>query len=101
MTGKERILNTLKHEKVDRVPWVPFAGVHAGSLIGRNATEMLSDGDVLFEALQEVHKLYSPDGLPVIFDLQVEAEILGCELVWAEELEHIVNILTPYNVCFI
>ena len=85
MTGKERVLNTLKHEKVDRVPWVPFAGVHAASLIGRNATDALSDGDVLFESLMEVKKLYSPDGMPVIFDLQVEAEILGCDLVWAEE----------------
>lgn len=85
MTGKERVLKTLRHEEVDRVAWVPFAGVHAGSLIGKNATEMLTDGDVLFKALQEVHKLYAPDGLPVIFDLQVEAEILGCELVWADE----------------
>ena len=85
MTGNERVLKTLRHEEVDRVAWVPFAGVHAGSLIGKNATEMLTDGDVLFDALAEVHKLYSPDGMPVIFDLQVEAEILGCELVWADE----------------
>ncbi len=85
MTGKERVLKTLKHEMADRAPWVPFAGVHAASLIGKNATEALTDGDVLFESLQEVHKLYSPDGMPVVFDLQVEAEILGCELLWAEE----------------
>jgi len=73
MNGKERILKTLKHEKVDRVPWVPFAGVHAGSLIGKNATEMLTDGQALFDGLMQVHKLYQPDGMPVIFDLQVEA----------------------------
>lgn len=84
MNGKERILKTLKHEKVDRVPWVPFAGVHAGSLINKNATEMLTDGQVLYEGLMQVHKLYQPDGMPVIFDLQVEAEILGCEMHWAE-----------------
>lgn len=85
MNGKERVLATLRHEKTDRVPWVPFAGVHAGSLIGKNATEMLTDKDVLFQALTEVKKLYQPDGMPVIFDLQVEAEILGCDLVWAEQ----------------
>lgn len=85
MTGKERILATLKHEKTDRVPWVPFAGVHAGSLIGKNATEVLTNGDDLYRSLMEVKKLYQPDGMPVIFDLQVEAEILGCELLWAEE----------------
>lgn len=85
MTGKELVLNTLTHKPVDRVPWVPFAGVHAASLIGKNATEALSDGDVLYDSLMEVHKLYQPDGMPVIFDLQVEAEILGCDLLWAEE----------------
>lgn len=84
MNGKERILKTLKHEKTDRVAWVPFAGVHAGSLIGKNATEMLTDGQALYDGLMQVHKLYQPDGMPVIFDLQVEAEILGCEMHWAE-----------------
>lgn len=51
----------------------------------KNATEALTDGNVLFDSLKEVKKLYSPDGMPVVFDLQVEAEILGCDLVWAEE----------------
>lgn len=85
MTGKERVLKVLNHESVDRAPWVPFAGVHAASLIGKNATEALSDGNVLFDSLMEVKKLYAPDGMPVIFDLQIEAEILGCELLWAKE----------------
>lgn len=85
MTGKERILNTLNHKTTDRAPWVPFAGVHAGALIGKNATQVLTDGELLFEALKKVKELYAPDGMPVVFDLQVEAEILGCELVWADE----------------
>ena len=33
----------------------------------------------------EVNKLYKPAGQPVIFDLQVEAECLGCDLVWADD----------------
>ncbi len=85
MTPKELLIKVLNHEKVDAVPWVPFAGVHAGKLIGANATEVLQDGDKLYEALMEVNKLYKPSGQPVIFDLQVEAECLGCELVWAED----------------
>jgi uroporphyrinogen-III decarboxylase len=28
-------------------------------------------------------KEYNPDGIPIIFDLQIEAEILGCKLQWA------------------
>ena len=35
--GKELILKTLRHEKTDEIPWVPFAGVHAGQLKGFTA----------------------------------------------------------------
>jgi len=82
--AKDLIIKTLRHEKVDRVPWVPFAGVHAGKLKGYTAREVLTDGDKLFESLLEVDKLYMPDGMPIMFDLQIEAEILGCKLLWSE-----------------
>ncbi len=85
MTGKERILNIMKQQPTDRIPWVPFVGVHAGSIIGYSAEDVLKDADKLYESLMEAHKLYQPDGMPVIFDLQIEAEILGCELVWADD----------------
>jgi len=83
MTGKELITKTLNHEEVPRVPWVPYSGVQIGQLTGYNATELLQDGDKLFKSLLEAKKQYSPDGMPVVFDLQIEAEVLGCELKWA------------------
>ena len=83
--SKELLFKVLRHEKTDEIPWVPFAGVHAGLLKGYSAKEVLQDADKLYESLLEVNKLYTPDGMPVIFDLQVEAEILGCELLWAED----------------
>ena len=83
--GKELILKTLRHEKTDEIPWIPFAGVHAGQLKGYTAEEMLTNADYIVESLKEVNKLYMPDGLPVLFDLQVEAEILGCDLLWAKD----------------
>lgn len=83
--GKELLLKTLRHEATDGVPWVPFAGVHAGRLKGYNAREVLQDGDKLFESLMEVDRIYSPDGMTTLFDLQVEAEILGCRLLWADK----------------
>jgi len=82
--GKELIFQTLRHEKTDSIPWVPFAGVHAGKLKGYNAEQMLKEEDALVESILEANKLYAPDGLPLIFDLQVEAEILGCDLLWAK-----------------
>jgi uroporphyrinogen decarboxylase len=83
--GKALLLAALRHEPVEAVPWVPFAGVHAGKLKGYTATEVLTDADKLFESLLEVNRVYDPDGQPVVFDLQIEAEILGCELLWAEK----------------
>lgn len=85
MTPKENLIKVLHHEKTDQVPWVPFAGVHAGKLLGYDAQEVLQDEEKLFDSLMEVNKLYKPSGQPVIFDLQVEAECLGCELVWAKD----------------
>ena len=46
---------------------------------------MLQDGEKLFESLMAVNELYHPDGQPVVFDLQIEAEILGCELLWSDD----------------
>lgn len=85
MTGKELILKTYRHEAVPRAPWVPFAGVHAGKLLGYTAREVLTDADKLYNALMEVNRLYMPDGQPIVFDLQLEAEVFGCDLLWADD----------------
>lgn len=82
LTGKELLLTALRHEDAPAVPWVPFAGVHAGKLCGYTPQEVLTDKDKLVEALLAVNRIYDPDGQPVVFDLQIEAEILGCGLVW-------------------
>ncbi|MDO4478041.1 MAG: uroporphyrinogen decarboxylase family protein [Lachnospiraceae bacterium] len=85
MTGKEKLFATLRHEEVTQAPWVPFAGVHAGFIKGYTATEILTDADKLYECLMEANKLYMPDGQPIAFDLQLEAEQLGCGLMWADD----------------
>jgi len=85
MNGKERIFAAMSHENTDTVPWVPFAGVHAGKLKGFDARQVLNNGDKLIASLLEVNRVYDPDGQPVVFDLQVEAEILNCELMWSDK----------------
>jgi len=84
LTQKNILFSTLRHEQTDTIAWVPFAGVHAGKLTGKNAIEILTEEEALFQALMEVNKLYKPFGQAIMFDLQIEAEILGCELVWVE-----------------
>jgi uroporphyrinogen decarboxylase len=83
--ARKELLDVLKHENKTYIPWVPFTGVHAGYIKGYTAKEVLQDREKLVESLLEAQKLYNPDGMPVVFDLQVEAEILGCELLWADD----------------
>ncbi len=81
---KELLLAALRHEKTEAVPWVPYAGVHAGKLKGYSAREVLTDETKMLESLLAVNSIYVPDGQPIHFDLQLEAEILGCELFWPD-----------------
>ena len=60
-------------------------GVHAAKLIGVDAETYLKSEDLMFEGLCKAIELYKPDGIPVSFDLQMEAEILGCGLVWSKD----------------
>jgi len=85
MQPKELLFQALRHQPVSQTPWVPFSGVHSGLLKGYNAEEVLKDADKLFESLMEVNHLYKPNGQPVVFDLQLEAECLGCDLHWTKD----------------
>ena len=85
MKGLELIKKVMKLEEVDRIPWVPFVGAHAGNLIGLNATEFLKSTDNIVNGVNKAIELYNPDGIPVAFDLQIEAEALGCKLAWADD----------------
>ncbi|VVS91348.1 uroporphyrinogen decarboxylase family protein [Desulfoluna spongiiphila] len=91
MNSKSLILNALKHKEVPRTPWVPYTGAQIANLKGYAADDMFKDVDKLVECLLEAVAQYAPDGLPVMFDLQVEAEILGCDLKWYPN--------TPPTVC--
>jgi len=85
MTPKELLFAALEHKPTPRPAWVPFAGVYSGRLKGYTATEFLQDEDKMVECLLEVNRMFKPDGQCCIFDLQIEAEILGCDLVWADD----------------
>lgn len=84
MNSKERILNALDCKEVDRTPWLPYAGVQTANLINVNAREYLTSVDNIVDGVCEAYKKYSPDALPVLFDLQLEAEAIGCQLKWAD-----------------
>ncbi|MGF1585988.1 MAG: uroporphyrinogen decarboxylase family protein [Bacteroidales bacterium] len=84
MRGLDLIKSAFKLETVDRIPWVPFVGVHAAKLLGIGSTEYLKSSGHIVDGVSKAIELYNPDGIPVIFDLQVEAEALGCRLQWPD-----------------
>ncbi|MEW6236391.1 MAG: uroporphyrinogen decarboxylase family protein [Candidatus Omnitrophota bacterium] len=85
MTGKDILLKALRREPAPRTAWLPFVGVHGAQLIGASAADYLQSSVLIVQGLKKAYELYKPDGLPVMFDLQMEAEIFGCELMWSDE----------------
>jgi MtaA/CmuA family methyltransferase len=83
--GKSLLLSALRGEKTERTPWVPFVGCHGGALLGVDAASYLSSADHIAEGTLKAIEVYEPDGIPIFFDLSVEAEALGCSLQWAKE----------------
>jgi MtaA/CmuA family methyltransferase len=83
MKGIELIKKAFSLQPVERVPWVPFVGVHGGFLTGEDAESYLKSSEKIIKGVSLAIENYNPDGIPVIFDLQLEAEILGCKLKWA------------------
>jgi uroporphyrinogen decarboxylase len=85
MNGIELVKKAFAREEVDRIPWVPFVGCHGASILNMSAATYLSSTDSLIEGVSRAIDMYRPDGIPVIFDLQVEAEVLGCKLKWSDD----------------
>jgi uroporphyrinogen decarboxylase len=84
MTGKELLFNTIHNKPMPRAAWVPFVGVHGAKLIDVTADDYLQSAELMVKGLKKAVELYKPDGIPVCFDLQLEAEVLGCQLHWAK-----------------
>lgn len=84
MNSRELVLRALKNEEVTRAPWVPFVGCHGASLIGVNCEEYFKSVDNMVNGVTKAYELYRPDGLPALFDLQVEAEAMGCKLQYSK-----------------
>jgi MtaA/CmuA family methyltransferase len=85
MEGIEILTQAFRCEETPRIPWVPFVGCHGGALIDIKAREYLSSAEHMIHGANAAITKYKPDGFPITFDLQIEAEILGCDLVWSDE----------------
>ncbi len=85
MNGKTIVFDALQGKQTPRPAWLPFVGVHGGQLIDAAADRYLQSPDLIVQGLTRAQELYRPDALPIVFDLQLEAEVLGCALQWADK----------------
>ena len=85
MKRRERVFCALDGKKTDRTPWVPYAGVQAANLLPEmDAETFLKHAENIVAGFGQAYEKYTPDALPVLFDIQMEAEAIGCGLKWSK-----------------
>jgi MtaA/CmuA family methyltransferase len=80
--SKKLLIDALRGNRTLRVPWLPYAGINSAFLINETAENYLKDPNLIAKGAVETAKRYRADGIPLLFDLSVEANALGCELNW-------------------
>jgi len=80
--AKQKFIDAVRGKRTASAPWVPYAGMHCAFVINEPADKYLQDPAILAKGLVETAKKYKADGIPLVFDLSIEAHALGCELKW-------------------
>lgn len=80
--AKQKLIDAYRGKRTDTPPWVPYSGVHCAFLLGEPADKMLKDPALLAKGVVNAAKRYKADGIPLVFDLSVEANSVGCDLKW-------------------
>jgi uroporphyrinogen decarboxylase len=80
--SKQRLIDAYRGKRTDTAPWVPYAGVHCAYLIDEPADQYLQDPQLLAKGVAHAAERYHADGIPLLFDLSLEAQSVGCELSW-------------------
>lgn len=80
--GKQDVIDAVKGLPTQKVPWVPYSGVHSAFLIGEPADKYLKNANLIAKGVTYAAQRYKADGIPLLFDLTVEAISLGCDHKW-------------------
>ena len=101
--AKQMLIDATRGKQTDIPPWLPYAGVHCAALIDQPADAFLKNAGLLAEGVVKAAELYHADGIPLLFDLSVEAESLGCEAEYWDDnvpsiMTHPCTELTPEQI---
>ncbi len=83
--AKQMLIDATRGKQTEMAPWLPYAGVHCAALINEPADRFLKDADLLARGVVNAAEHYHADGIPLLFDLSVEAESLGCDASYWED----------------
>jgi uroporphyrinogen decarboxylase len=83
--AKQMLIDATRGKKTEMPPWLPYAGVHCAALIGQPADAFLKNAEILAQGIVHTARHYHADGIPLLFDLSLEAESMGCEVVYWED----------------
>ncbi|MGD9290002.1 MAG: uroporphyrinogen decarboxylase family protein [Desulfobacterales bacterium] len=83
--AKQMLIDATRGKRTEMPPWLPYAGVHCAALIDQPADTFLKDAELLAKGVVNAADLYHADGIPLLFDLSLEAESIGCEASYYED----------------
>ncbi len=96
VTKRERVERTYRLEKTDRIPFVPAIYEHKGALAGVSPSEVCRNAEYLYRGLKRELEVYDPDMLVIGIDVyNVEAEAMGCKVVYFENTNDCPGIVDP------
>jgi MtaA/CmuA family methyltransferase len=83
--AKQMLLDATMGKSTEMAPWLPYAGVNCAFLIKEKADEYYRSPELMARGVVESARRYHADGIPLSFDLSLEAESVGCELAYWED----------------
>ena len=90
--AKQMLIDATRGKRTEMPPWLPYAGVHCAALIDKPADVFLKSAKLMAQGMVKAAELYHADGIPLLFDLSVEAESMGCEAsYWDDNVPSIIS----------
>jgi uroporphyrinogen decarboxylase len=96
VTKRERVETVYAMQLADRIPFVPAIYEHKGVLTGKSPSQICRNADYLHAGLLRELEVYDADMLVIGIDVyNVEAEALGCKVVYFEDSFDCPGIVQP------
>jgi uroporphyrinogen decarboxylase len=91
-----RLLDAMECRRPDRVPFIPAIYEHKAWFIGKSPSTVCRDADLLTRATLAEYEQVQPDAITIGIDVyNVEAEAVGCPIVYYPEGDNSIPAVSP------